>query len=148
MKAMTLGLVLGLSLGLGACGSDDEDPGSNTGPVASFDRDPDANGGDAAAAQGVLELVNGCLQVRDDREGEDTVNYPAFAAGTFTWDADSETLTVDGSSVTVGDHVLLGGSGGGNRDDGISAPAGCDEADNFFIVAPDSVGPLPPDSAS
>jgi hypothetical protein len=142
-------LVLGLALVLVACGSDEADPESDTtGPVASFQQVEGAYGGDAAGIQGVLELVNGCLRVRDDREAEGgRVSYPAFAAGTFSWDADSKTLTVDGSAVTVGDHVLIGGGGSGNRD-GISAPQGCDEADGFFMVAPDSVGPLSPDNVS
>lgn len=32
-------------------------------------------------------------------------------AGTFSWDAGSQTLTVDGIAITVGDQVLLGGGG-------------------------------------
>lgn len=116
--------------------------------MASFERDPDADGGDAAGIQGVLELVNGCLRVRDDRDDVGTVTYPAFAAGTFRWDAGSQTLTVDGSAITVGDQVLLGGGTGSTDRADVSAPEGCDDDAGFFIVAPDSVGLRPPDDDS
>lgn len=132
-----------LALGLGGCGSDDDEPASSSdGPVASFQQEQGADGGDAAGIEGVLEVSNGCLVIRDESAGGAGVQYPAFASGTFTWDEASKSLTVDGYEAHVGDRVLLTGGAPATRDE-VTAPAGCDAAETFFRVAPNGVAAAP-----
>lgn len=138
--------VVGLALASSGCGSDDE-PVTDNGPVASFKQEASADGGDAAGIQGVLKVTDGCLVLNDDRKDGAGIQYPAFAAGTFTWDQDAQTLTVDGYEAKVGDRVILTGGAPATPDE-ITAPAGCDAAKGYFRVAPEGVTPAPDTSAS
>lgn len=137
---------VGLALALSGCGSDDE-PTTDNGPVASFEQEAGADGGDAAGLEGVLEVTGGCLVLNDDRKGGAGIQYPAFADGTFSWDQDSQTLTVDGYEAKIGDRVILTGGAPATPDE-VTAPAGCDAAETYFRVAPEGVTPAPNPSTS
>ena len=74
------------------------------------------NDSDAAAREGVLTIVDGCVAL-------DVGTVPVFVNGEGKWDG--ETLRYGGDTFQIGDRVRLTGSSF-EDDTGVVIPAGCD----------------------
>ncbi len=101
MRPLLLALSMTLAVSLAACGDDDEPP-VTTSPLALYAGEWNA---DKAATQGVLEREGNCLYI-----GESPRLLIAFASSGTSWDAATETVTIPGGTLRVGDTILLAGS--------------------------------------
>ncbi|MFE7405198.1 hypothetical protein [Isoptericola sp. NPDC057559] len=98
------GVVAAVVLVLATACTDDPPPVDPTSPAASYVRSGPWNEGDAAALDGLLQLVDGCLVV----ESDGTTIVPVFPSD-FAWDSRARTLEAFGLTLTVGEQVHLGG---------------------------------------
>jgi len=103
-NARRAGAVAAVVLVLATACTDDPPPVDTTSPAASYVRTGPWNEGDAAALDGLLQLVDGCLVVENDG----TTTVPVFPSD-FAWDPQARTLEAFGLTLTVGEQVSLGG---------------------------------------
>lgn len=92
-------------------------------PFGTFEWDSQA-AAPGAEIDGTLQLVDGCLMVGSDW-GED---YPLVLPNIATWDSETQTVTIEDQSFTVGEHVSWGG-GYGMAEFADSLPPSCPDAE-------------------
>ena len=83
-----------------------------------------------AAAEGTLELTDGCIMLSSD----DAKMLPVFPAEEIEWDG--ETLSYQGRNYRPGDRIEVGGGQMPLEElTGLSLPEGCPDGVRPFIVA-------------
>jgi hypothetical protein len=118
-------LVLG---GLAAgCSGPGESPEDGEQPFASYQRAREPSEGPGALLEGMLVLRDGCLHVIADQTNEPWVPVLPSAA---QWDDAEQALSLDGTSVKVGERIGLGGGerkpiGAPHEQSDFTVPAAC-----------------------
>lgn len=94
--------------------------------------------GDGALFEGdLVRLEGGCLVVVSDTD----LTIPMFPEQYTTWDSATGRLTVDGTTLNVGDRVGFGGGYHDNPMAGSSVPTACTLLEAPFFVVSSLVGP-------
>jgi hypothetical protein len=98
---------------------------------------PPQDGADSARNEGTLRITDSCVVM--ERRGE--VTLLTWPADRTAWDEASRTITFenfDGTVVTVsdGDDIVVGGSGGSSKSEGESSLTSEEYVDRIDWVAP------------